>query len=91
MGLRMKISLYGVKGFECVDRLTGLRRVQRDPTKRILQLSHTVVETRLENLRVTFETGARRKKLKVKFDISSWKWDDETYANRIYEPAYGLK
>lgn len=48
MGLRMKISLYGVKGFECVDRLTGLRRVQRDPAKRILQLSHTVVETRLE-------------------------------------------
>ncbi|KOX80520.1 hypothetical protein WN51_13004 [Melipona quadrifasciata] len=29
MGLRMKISLYGVKGFECVDRLTGLRRVHR--------------------------------------------------------------
>ena len=44
----MKISLYGVKGFECVDRLTGLRRVHRDPTKRILQLSYTLAETRLE-------------------------------------------
>lgn len=48
MGLRMKISLYGVKGFECVDRLTGLRRVQCDPTKRIFQLSYTLEETRLE-------------------------------------------
>ena len=63
MGLRMKISLYGVKGFECVDRLTGLRRVHRDPTKRILQLSYTLAKTRLEicKQRRSREREARKK------------------------------